>query len=131
MALKHFTAKEVAGLRPSTAQRFDDARDKAGIPFSFTCTYRDEKHNAEVGGKVNSAHLRRTAADIWIDDSHELFRALDGLLRAGFPRIGIYFRINDEGSEYIAGLHADDDETLPQEVVWLTERPPKTPLRVA
>ena len=124
MPLKHFTAAEVKGLRPSTAQRFDKARDIAGIPFRFTCTYRDEKHNVTVGGKNNSAHLRGRAADIWVDNGHDLMRALKGLLEAGFTRVGIYFR-KDGSRINAAGLHADDDESLPQEVVWLTERPPK------
>jgi len=44
-------------------QRF---RDAVGKPVRITSAYRCPKHNAEVGGKLNSWHMQAGAADIQV-----------------------------------------------------------------
>lgn len=63
------------------------ARAIAGIPFVIMSGYRCPKHEAEVEGKGN--HPKGTASDIRCDEGNERLRILNGLLTAGFKRIGI------------------------------------------
>jgi zinc D-Ala-D-Ala carboxypeptidase len=89
-------------------QKLQTARDIASIPFAITSGYRCPKHNAEVGGTANSSHLKGMAADIRTRTSSERFAIVDGLLKAGFERIGI-------GSNFV---HVDIDESKPPRVMW-------------
>lgn len=95
-------------MNPDTLAKLDEARAIAGVPFHITSAYRCEEHNYRVGGRDNSAHKTGHAVDIEADSSNEKFRILKGLIDAGFNRIGIY-------ADFI---HADDDPSLPPEVVW-------------
>jgi len=88
--------------------KLDIARTIAGVPFYITSSYRDEATNRAAGGRVNSAHLRGNAVDIACGSSSSRFAILDGLIAAGFNRIGI-------GSDFI---HADVDEDLVNNVIW-------------
>lgn len=87
----------------------DRARDIAGIPFIITSGYRCKKHNAEIGGVPNSAHVKGLACDIKAITSKERYRIVKALLQVGFNRIGI-------ASNFI---HADIDTTKPKNVIWL------------
>lgn len=91
-------------MRADTLSRLYKARELAGVPFRITSAYRCEAHNAAVGGKPNSAHLRGRAVDIKFTTMQEGYKILKALLDAGFPRIGINYK-----SSFI---HADDDQTL-------------------
>lgn len=95
-------------MHPSTLEKLDFARTIANIPFIITSGYRCEAHNEAVGGKSNSAHTRGRAADIKATDSRSRFLIVEALLAAGFTRIGVAKTF----------IHADDDPTLPQEVMW-------------
>tara|TARA_R110000824_G_scaffold224957_1_gene412615 strand:+ start:227 stop:586 length:360 start_codon:yes stop_codon:yes gene_type:complete len=88
--------------------KLDIARRIAGVPFHITSSYRDKETNKQAGGKINSAHLRGNAVDISCKRSTDRFHILDGLIAAGFNRIGI-------GSDFI---HADVDEDLVSNVIW-------------
>ena len=97
--------------------RLDDARDIAGVPFIITgasgSACRCVKHNAEVGGSKTSSHLttdivQGTAVDIKYTNSLQMFKIVQGLLEAGFERIGV-------GRSFI---HADVDTTKPKKVMW-------------
>jgi len=74
------------------------------------------KHNAEVGGATNSAHLTGEAADPRPDggrwDGNVRFRWVEAALAAGFRRIGI-------GPTKI---HVDVSRTLPWPVLWLYKK---------
>ena len=70
--------------------RFNEARSIAGVPFTINSGYRCERHNKAVGGIIDSAHMAGLAADLKAEDSGTRFRIVDGLLQAGFLRIGIY-----------------------------------------
>lgn len=87
----------------------DDARELAGVPFKITSGYRCKEHNKKVGGKANSAHTKGLAVDISTTTSNARYEILDSLFLHKFNRLGI-------GVDFI---HADTDESLPQEVVWL------------
>ncbi len=89
--------------------RLDQAREYAKVPFVITSGYRCEKHNAEVGGSSESAHLKGKGSDIAATNSLARMRIIIGLLAAGFRRIGI-------AKNYI---HVDSDQTKPSNVMWL------------
>ncbi len=76
-------------LSPDLLARLDQARVTAGIPFNINSGYRCEAHNAEVGGKPTSSHLGGFAVDISADNSPARAAILNGLIAAGFERIGI------------------------------------------
>ena len=87
----------------------DKAREIAGVPFIVVSGYRCKKHNAEVGGKPNSAHLVGKAADIKATDSRTRFKIVQALVKVGFHRIGIAKGF----------IHCDIDDSKPPEVLWL------------
>lgn len=87
----------------------DQAREIAGVPFVITSGYRCRKHNEEIGGKPNSAHLKGQAADIAVRDSQNRYAILRALLEVGFMRIGI-------AKDFI---HADIDWSKPHPVIWV------------
>lgn len=86
----------------------DFARNVAGVPFAITSGYRCQQHNAMVGGVASSSHTRGYAADIACPSSHHRFAIINGLIEAGFTRIGI-------ASNFI---HVDNDPNKPEEVIW-------------
>jgi zinc D-Ala-D-Ala carboxypeptidase len=87
----------------------DDAREFADVPFTITSSWRSKAFNMEVKGKPNSAHLRGTAIDISCMSSYQRLQIVNGLLDAGFTRVGIAKTF----------IHADCDMELPQEVMWI------------
>ena len=96
MKFMYFKRNEFAcrccGENPITdefVRKLDIARDIAGIPFNINSGFRCKKHNEAVGGVENSSHLKGIAADILVKDENSRFKILEGLIRAGFKRIGI------------------------------------------
>jgi len=69
--------------------KLDEAREFAGIPFVINSAYRSPEHNAKVGGKPTSSHLKGLAVDIKAKDSTTRGIILDALRMVGFNRIGI------------------------------------------
>lgn len=88
--------------------RLDLARAKAGIPFVLNCAYRSRAWDLSKGRTGNSAHCAGKAVDIRCNTSANRMKIVQGLLAAGFTRIGI-------GRTFV---HADNDETKPQGVIW-------------
>lgn len=88
--------------------KLDEARELAGIPFKINSAYRSPEHNAKIGGKPNSSHLRGLAVDISVRDSRSRFIVLDALIRVGFNRIGIADTF----------IHVDLDREKSDKVVW-------------
>ena len=80
---------------------FDAARDIANEPFVITSGYRTPRHNTNVGGVENSAHVGGWAADIVITSFEQGQRIAKALYAAGFRRIGIANTF----------IHADNDPT--------------------
>ena len=56
--------------------KLDEAREYAGIPFVINSAYRSPEHNARIGGKPNSSHLRGLAVDIKATNSMTRYRGL-------------------------------------------------------
>lgn len=88
--------------------KLDLARAKAGIPFVLNCAYRSRAWDLSKGRTGNSAHCSGKAVDIRCNTSANRMKIVQGLLAAGFTRIGI-------GKTFV---HADNDETKPQGVIW-------------
>ena len=94
-------------------EMLDKARERASVPFKITSGYRvpaDIERLAKRGYKVskNSSHLKGYAADISILDSVTRYKVIEGLLYAGFTRIGIADTF----------IHVDCDPDKPQNVIW-------------
>ena len=114
--MKHFTIDEFrcpdcgkAEMNEDFLEALDKARDIAGVPFIITSGFRCKKHNKQVGGKPNSAHLRGLAADIAVQDNKVRFIIVQALLQAGFKRIGIAKKF----------IHCDMDMTKPYPRIWV------------
>lgn len=86
----------------------DQIRAKVKFPLVITSGYRTQAHNAEVGGKSESAHTRGHAADIACLTSGQRFKLIEAALSVGINRIGI-------GSTFV---HLDVDHELPPNVIW-------------
>jgi zinc D-Ala-D-Ala carboxypeptidase len=116
--IKHFSPEEFdsegspgSGVNMNIAfiELLDKIRDIAGVPLSINSGYRTVEHNAAVGGKSDSAHLKGVACDIRVDNSGDRYRLISAIISVGIVRFGI-------GGDFI---HLDMDYTLPQKVCWL------------
>lgn len=90
-------------------------RDYSRIAYDISSGCRCKKHNEEVGGKLDSAHItskfrKCMGADIKTRNNHERFLVLKGLILAGFTRIGIYDK----------HIHADAKHNAVQKITWNT-----------
>jgi zinc D-Ala-D-Ala carboxypeptidase len=88
--------------------KLDQARELSGIPYHVNDGTRCPKHNKEVHGEIDSAHLFGFAVDISAPTSQEKFSIVSALLKVGFTRIGIYKTF----------IHADIDPQKPQKVIF-------------
>ena len=96
-------------MNPDFLHKLDEARAISGVPFSITSGYRSVKHNAIVGGRVGSSHLKGCAVDISCRNSGDGAKILKGLFQAGLGRrVGI-------GKNFI---HCDMDYDKPS-AIWL------------
>lgn len=89
--------------------KLDRAREVAQIPFKINSAYRTPEHNAKIGGKPNSSHLKGLAVDISVTNSRQRFIVLKALIEVGFNRIGVAKTF----------IHVDDDKDKSPEVVWV------------
>lgn len=105
----YFKDEEIVGLDNELVAKLDQARHLAGIPFIITSGFREGDPNGIDHGIKNSAHMNHKAVDLRCRDSATRFKIMFGLISAGFKRIGI----NN------VHIHADCDETKPQEVFWM------------
>lgn len=115
---KHFPESEFKRASPSgslqnmkqtTMDRFDLARDLAGIPFVINSAYRSYTWERSKGRSGTGAHTLGQAMDIKTTSERERFIILCALISAGFTRIGIAKTF----------IHADDSEKHTQKIVWL------------
>lgn len=88
--------------------KLDEAREIANIPFIINSAYRSPEHNAKIGGKPNSSHIKGLAVDISVTNSRQRFIVLNALLNVGFTRIGIADTF----------LHVDLDSEKSKDVIW-------------
>lgn len=120
MTWTYFKDLEVAGLDTELVAMLDRARHRADVPFVITDGKRTGDGKVDRNAANNSAHLAGLAVDLRCRDSRTLWKILDGLLYAGFKRIGIYF-VKENGKTRPTHVHADADTTKDPEVTWLTE----------
>jgi uncharacterized protein YcbK (DUF882 family) len=109
VCLPFFTDEEVEGLDPQLVSRLEHARGFSKTPFIITSGYRTPIQNQSAGGVMHSSHTKGLAVDLSCRMSHARYRMVSGLILAGFNRIGLYTN----------HMHADMDESLPQDVLWL------------
>jgi zinc D-Ala-D-Ala carboxypeptidase len=69
--------------------QIDNARDYAGVRFTIVSGKRCEKHNHNVGS-ASQNHPQGRAADIGCISGPDRLKIVQGLIRAGFRRIGIH-----------------------------------------
>ncbi len=106
---RYFSEDEVRGLDPRLIALLDHARGLAKVPFRITSGFRTALENQEAGGVMDSSHTRGLAVDLACFDSRTRMRMVSALIVAGFNRIGVYDH----------HLHADIDESMPQDVLWM------------
>lgn len=109
--LKYFNKVDdpnMIGLNDSLMSKLDNARQVAGVPFIITSGLRTPEHNMEVGGAIDSAHLKGLAVDLQCSDSLNRYAMIYGLYFAGFKRIEICK----------AHIHVDIDESKDQRVMF-------------
>ena len=107
-----FTCKCGCGtniIDPELVDMLDAAREKAGIPFVINSACRCAAHNKAVGGSPTSSHIHGYAVDIAAATGTAKFKIVQGLLEAGFTRIGVAKSF----------IHVDNDPNKPKEVIWL------------
>jgi len=104
---KYFKDKE-ENMDVDFLAKLDKAREYANIPFIINSAYRSPEHNAKVGGKPGSSHIKGLAVDISAKDSRTRFLILDALFAVGFTRIGIADSF----------IHVDSDIDKSQNVIW-------------
>ncbi len=93
----------------SFLHKLDEARAIAGVPFKITSGYRSKKHNATVGGRVGSSHLKGVAVDIHCNNSADRTKIINALVKVGLGRrMGIAKTF----------IHTDDDKDKPA-AIWL------------
>jgi len=117
-ASKNFTKKELAcpccnvnGMQQAFIEILQRIRDKVGEPMPISSGYRCAKHNTDVGGEKNSAHLRGWAVDIAISKKASGLRhkIVYYAMQEGIRRIGIGRNL----------VHLDMDVTLPSGQMWV------------
>ena len=105
---KYFKEIDDGNMNQEFLLRLDEARERAGIPFVINSAYRSPEHNAKIGGKPNSSHLKGLAVDISVTNSRQRFIVLNALLNVGFTRIGIADTF----------IHVDLDNGKSKDVIW-------------
>jgi len=110
---KHFDSPDMPGsgklVSDELISMLDVARKKYGKPIIPNSGYRTIEHNAKVGGKPSSSHLKGLAVDIKCTNSVDRFKLYDILREVGFKRIGV-------GKTFI---HVDIDKDKSPEVFWV------------
>ena len=122
MAPKHFKLSEFdspdskgsgKNMTRDFLKKLDRARDIANIPFLISSGFRTPQHNVNLRkqgykASANSSHLKGCAADIICKDSGTRQKIVNGLIMAGFTRIGIADTF----------IHCDTDKDK-NDAIWL------------
>lgn len=115
--MKYFTANDFLRAIPSCNKedmdavfldRLDVARFHAGVPFIVNSAFRSIDYEKSKGRDGSSSHTKGMAVDLKATNSRTRFKIVEGLLKAGFTRIGI-------AEDFI---HVDDDPEKDQQVIW-------------
>lgn len=115
---KNFTTDEFACKcgcgydtpNPELIRMLQNARDLYGKPMHITSGCRCIKHNRNVGGAANSAHIQGMAADIATPTGTARYEIIYALMASGFNRIGINFKKRF--------VHVDVDYSKPSPTIF-------------
>jgi hypothetical protein len=110
---KDLPGSGLSGMQAPFIFKLDELRGRWGKALSVNSGFRTAEHNARVGGKPNSAHLRGLAADLKTSGLTEAIRLAICAAQMGFKRIGV-----DKAGRYI---HVDLDEALPMATWFYSE----------
>lgn len=99
---------KIADMDATFLSQLDKVREAAGIPLVLNCAYRSREYDLKKGRSGNSAHTKGKGVDIRCTTSQNRMKIVAAALECGIRRIGI-------GSTFV---HLDNDETLPQNVLW-------------
>lgn len=114
---KYFSPKEFKACTPPCdisqmdagfLALLDEVRESAGIPLVLNSAYRSEEYELSHDRSGNSAHTKGKAVDIRCNTSANRYKIVAAALACGISRVGI-------GETFV---HLDNDETLPQGVIW-------------
>ena len=96
-------------MHQETIAKLDVARGIARVPFRITSDWRDDSKAHRTGRGVDISC--KANPDDETGSSRMRWAIVNGLIRAGFTRIGVYD----------LHVHADDEgeETHPQQVLWI------------
>ena len=115
MALKYFKLSEFddapgtgKNMKRDFLKKLDKARELSVCSYVISSGFRSEETNKRVGGVPNSSHLKGCAADIVCKDSGTRQKIVNGLIQAGFTRIGIADTF----------IHCDTDKDK-NDAIWL------------
>lgn len=117
MDLKYFSLKEFdspdevgsgSKMCCKLLTKLDKIRGDYGSPLSVNSGYRTKEHNAIVGGRVGSSHLKGLAVDLHCNNSVDRTKLLKAIYKNGINRVGI-------GKTF---LHIDIDNNKPA-ACWL------------
>ena len=115
MALKYFKLSEFddapgtgKNMKKDFLKKLDKARELSGCSYVISSGFRSKETNKRVGGVPNSSHLKGCAADIVCKDSGTRQKIVNGLIQAGFTRIGI--------ADTFIHCDTDKDKT---DAIWL------------
>tara|TARA_R110000764_G_scaffold3047_3_gene12845 strand:+ start:4724 stop:5083 length:360 start_codon:yes stop_codon:yes gene_type:complete len=98
MDLKYFSLDEFASPdEPGSGskmcckflKKLDKIRADFGAPLRVNSGFRSVKHNALVGGRVGSSHLKGIAVDFRCTNSGDRTKLLKAIYKAGIVRVGI------------------------------------------
>lgn len=115
--LSEFDSPDSKGSGKNMTKEFliklEIARDIANVPFLISSGFRTPQHNISLKkqgykASANSSHLKGCAADIVCKDSGTRQKILNGLILAGFTRIGI--------ADTFIHCDTDKDKT---DAIWL------------
>lgn len=95
---------------PELIRKLNFARELYGKAIKATSICRCAKHNEEVLGKSNSAHLYGKAADLLSPNSEEKLTIINAAIMAGFKRVIVYRSKRNL-------IHVDIDTTKPQGLI--------------
>ena len=122
----HFKPEEVIGLDPEFVAKLDMATAKTAelnptgqrIPFVITSGLRSFSSNqSTIGAVADSSHLSGKAADLRVDNSHEVWLIVAALIDVGITRIGIYV----DKSWLPIHIHCDVDHDKVQQVIFIKQ----------
>lgn len=106
--IKYNPDVDPAKISPALRAKLQQLQIYLGQQILVTSGFRTPQASVAVGGKINDAHTRGLAADIYCPTSQLAFNLIQAIIKVGFKRYG--YGVNH--------FHVDIDSSLPQMVFW-------------